>query len=408
MLFDFSALQQQLQSSLVSEKEVLIVSDERGIILLSSKADWLFQSFSNLPYSLKKSIYQQFESKHLFSQLGHVNIDEGILTTSSKKQGFKQEQSYLVHSMLLQGYPLRLHHLANINGVERQSLLSVAFLWFCLVVFALMLLFFKTKRRIQHEKANLENALQLRNNEFKHQQKLASLGMVATSIAHEINQPITAIKTEASIGSKYNDRGDIQQVKHSFTTIIEYTNLLSTITAQLKDFARKRKSTSSNIANIEQSIQQSILLNATRLQSDKVSCVVGEIDKTLYGKIDNHQLQQVLSNLIQNACDAMEVSFEKRITITVKVSADTLSIEVTDTGVGIDKEKQETVFDAFVSSKNQATSMGLGLAICQDILSHFGGSISLESPALTNVQANENKNRGARFTLQLLVAHQHI
>jgi len=403
MLLDLTSLQKQLETSLVSDEEVLMVSDERGIILLSSKADWLFQSFSNLPYNLKKSIYAQFESKQLFTQLGSVNIDEGILTTNTNNDGM-QEQSYLVRSILLQGYPLRLHHLANINSVEKQGVLSIIILWFCFFLLALMLLFLKTKRRIQSEKLSLEYALQQRNNEFKHQQKLASLGMVATTIAHEINQPITAIKTEANIGCKYNERGDSEQVKHSFATIVEYTQLLATITAQLKDFARKRKSSSSNLANIGQTIKQSIALNASRLQSEQVTCCVGEIGENLYGKIDNHQLQQVLSNLIQNACDAMKTCSEKQIIISVKTLADSISIDVTDTGIGIDEDKQKSVFDAFVSSKKQTSSMGLGLAICQDILSHFGGSISVVSPVVSNV----SESRGANFKINLLAEHERI
>ncbi|MGL1955999.1 MAG: ATP-binding protein [Colwellia sp.] len=393
MLLDLSLLQAQLETSLVSADKVVIISDERGIILLSSQKDWLFQSFSNLPYSLKKSIHKRFEAKKLFTQLGSINVDAGILTTTNKNDN---DQDYLVHSLPLQGYPLRIHYLANIAEVEKQSLLSIALLWLFLALLALMLLFLKTKRLIQVEKLSLEDTLQERNSEFKHQQKLASLGMMATTIAHEINQPITAIKTEAKIGSKYSQRGDSKETEKSFISIIEYTQLLAMITEQLKNFARKRKSSSSNVANIKDSIMQSISLNGSRLKSDRVSYTINDIDANLYGKIDVHQLQQVLSNLIQNACDAMQLCVEKQLTISVKAMANSLVIEVTDTGVGIDEDKQKSMFDAFVSNKNNTSSMGLGLAICQDILSHVGGGITVISPA------DVEKIKGTSFFIHLL------
>jgi len=394
MLMELSFVQQQLADSLLADQEILMVSDERGIILLSSNAKWLYKSFSNLPYSLKKSINSQFEQKQLFSQLGIVNIDNGILKTTNAKQ----EQSYLVHSSLLQGYPLRLHHLANIDAIDKQSYLYVVLFLFCIILLVLMMMFLKIKRRTQVEKAKLEQTLLERDKEFKHQQKLASLGMVATTIAHEINQPITAIKTEASIGCKYNDRGDSEQVAHGFKTIIEYTRLLSTITAQLKDFARKRKSSKSNTANIEQTIKQSLLLNYSRLKAEGVGYAINDFDNTLSAQIDEHQLQQVLNNLFQNACDAMQSSKQKHIHINVTTENKSIFITVADTGHGIDDAMQKTVLDAFVTSKNDTSSMGLGLAICQDILSHFGASISIVSTK-DDLLVN---NAGATFMISLM------
>ncbi|MBL4659477.1 MAG: GHKL domain-containing protein [Alcanivoracaceae bacterium] len=394
MLMELSFVQQQLASSLLPDQEILMVSDERGIILLSSNAQWLYKSFSNLPYSLKKIINAQFEQKQLFSQLGIVNIDNGILKTANAAQ----EQTYLVHSILLKGYPLRLHHLANIDDIKKQSYLYVLFFLFCIILLALMVLFLKTKRRAQAEKINLEQTLLERDTEFKHQQKLASLGMVATTIAHEINQPITAIKTEASIGCKYNERGDTGQVQHSLKIILEYTRLLASITAQLKDFARKRKTKKSNTANIEQTIKQSLTLNHSRMKADGVDYFVNDFDGSISAKIDEHQLQQVLSNLLQNSCDAMQTCQVKHIDISVTAEQECIYIKVSDSGIGIDKAMQKTVFDAFVSSKNETSSMGLGLAICQDILSHFGGGIRI----ITDENVSLSEPAGATFMISLL------
>jgi len=394
LLIDLSQLQEELTRSLLTKDQVVLMSDQRGIIMLSSEANWLYQTFSNLPYSLKKDIDQKFAQKQLFNQLGIANIDNDILSITADKS-HPEGQSFLAHSNLLSNHQLRIHHLANIAPINLRSNFTVAFILTCIVLLMFLGLLFKEKRQAlfaQHQYDRERKDLDI---EFKQQQKLASMGMMATNIAHEINQPITAIKTEAKIGNKFLERENYQEAEQSFTTIVKYTRLLAAITSQLKDFARKRNSSHYNVANIQQVFQQSLTLNNSRLTDENVQCKIDKFDGQLQAKIDQHQLQQILTNLLQNACDAMKDSTRKSIEISVKEHSSTIEIFFSDNGPGIPENILPTIFDPFVSSKEDASSMGLGLAICHDILNRVGGNIEILTEKV-------NAQHGAHFKISLV------
>jgi len=399
LLIDLSSLQSELNDSLLTKNQVVLLSDQRGIIMLSSETSWLYRTFSNLPYNLKKSLDENFSQKQLFTQLGIADIDDDILTTASENNDGSSE-SYLVYSSLLNNHDLRIHHLANIAPVAQRSNFYVAFMVICLILMTLLWLFYQERRQAQMIKQQHERKLKDFDTEFKQQQKLASMGMMATTIAHEVNQPITAIKTEAIVGLKYLERQNSDEVSKSFSRIVEYTKLLSAITSQLKNFARKGASHSHNVANVFQVIKQSLALNDFRLKNEGVTCHLAEFDRSLNAKIDQHQLQQVFNNLLQNSCDAMKTSAEKKIAIQIKFDEATIIITFSDSGPGIAKIIQENIFAPFVSNKGNASSMGLGLAICDDILCKVGGNIELLNSGLESTSSPSLT--GATFKISLL------
>jgi len=376
LLMDLSSLQNEISNSLPNEEEVVLVSDQRGIIILSSQEPWLYQTFTNLPYQVKKQIDPDFNEKQLFSQLGITNIDNDILTTRSNASHTSKE-SFLVHSMPFNDHALRIHHLTNITPVIQRSNFIVAFASICLLMLLLFWLFFKEKRQAQLAEKTHDRKLLNLEIEFKQQQKLASMGMMATNIAHEINQPITAIKTEAKVGNKWLDKENSQEASKSFQAILQYTELLSAITSQLKDFARKRNSSGYNVANVNQALNHSRTLYNSRLIEENVDLVIDDFDKALNVRIDQHQLQQVFNNLLQNACDAMITMEHKQINLRITLDGPMVNILFNDNGPGIPLSLQNNIFDPFVSSKESTSSMGLGLAICHDIITRVGGCIEL-------------------------------
>ncbi len=400
LLIDLSKLQKELNNSLLSKNQVVLLSDQRGIIMLSSETSWLYRTFSNLPYNLKKKLDEQFAEKQLFNQLGIADIDDDILTTSTAGNN-EISESFLVFSTLLSNYPLRIHHLANIAPVVQRSNFYVAFMIISLVLITLLWLFYQEMSQAQVVKTAHQRQLKDFELEFKQQQKLASMGMMATTVAHEINQPITAIKTEALVGLKYLERHNTEEVTKSFSTIVEYTKLLSAISAQLKNFARKGNTNVNNVANIYQVIKHSLALNDFRLQTDHVNCLVSGFDHGLNAKIDEHQLQQVFNNLLQNSCDALKNTTNKQINIQVSLEDSIVIILFSDNGPGIASAIQENIFAPFVSSKGNASSIGLGLAICDDILSKVGGHIELQIRD-TNEFIETEQLCGATFKISLL------
>ncbi|MBL4911291.1 MAG: GHKL domain-containing protein [Alteromonadaceae bacterium] len=376
LLIDLSALQTELSQSLFNKQTVVLVSDPRGIVMLSSEPDWLYQTFSNLPYALKKQLDKNFVEKKLFNQLGIVNIDNDILTTAINKKN-PQGQQFLVRSSILSDHPLRVHHLTNIMPLIKQSRFNVAFILICIILLSLFWLFIKEKRQAKFKQQQHQRVLKDLDIELKQQQKLASLGMMATTIAHDINQPITSIKTEASIANKYLARENYQEVAHSLSHIINATALLAAISSQLKGFACKRSPSQHNSTNLYQAINYSLSLFKARFISEHIHCALNEFDHNLAVVIDHNQLQQVMNNLLQNACDALCANADKKIEIKVSFDAITVIVFISDNGSGVKQEIKDDIFSPFISSKENASSLGLGLAICQDILSKVGGSIEL-------------------------------
>lgn len=376
VLLDLSFLQQKLSQSWVAKEQTLVVSDQRGIIVLSSDPNWLYRTFSDLPYNVKKKLAVNFTQQKRFNQLGLADLNEQVLTLNSIDIQTKNDR-FLVQSMLLNDLPLRIHYLSNISSVEKNSATYSALVFTCLILLSLILLLFKEKKSSLLLEIAQQKQLREHEAEIKQHHKMAAMGVMATNLAHEISQPVTSIKTEASISKKHLQLGDVAKSDQSLSTIINYTNLLANIIAQLKNFARKNRIDIHAVANIYEVIQQSKILYQHRLDADHVYWQEAINDKSFQAKIDKYQLQQVLGNLIQNACDAMKNSSDKYLWVEVHAEDEYLYIDIMDSGAGINAEIQQSLFSPFVSSKNQSSSMGLGLAICKDILGQSNGNIEL-------------------------------
>ncbi|PAJ72733.1 hypothetical protein CJF42_19735 [Pseudoalteromonas sp. NBT06-2] len=503
LLLDLSDFQTDLAKSWTTSEETLAISDQRGIILMSSDPNWLYRTFSNLPYQVKKNLRTVTGQQTAFEQLGIVSINEGILTMHNIDVSTMDEH-YLVNSLTLNDYQLRIHHLSNITPVIKSSYINAALTMACFILGSLILLLFKVKKNairleLAHQnqikesekhkhqiieatasglitfhyggkieslnlaalnlfsghstaqfdalselfvqahivqKASYPNknvyghsmetiALKSDGSQFpvqifikamgfgepplylltiidisdkknteaelKQNQKMAAMGMMATTLAHEISQPITAIKTEASIGKKLLSQGRPEETSESLATIIGYTQLLSKITSQLKDFAKKKKSDSRIMSNIYEVIQYSHILYQHRLENEHIIWNEMIEDRGLCAAIDPYQLQQVMGNLIQNSCDALTTFSEKKLSVCISTEDEYLYIDISDTGKGIDLDLQQSIFDPFVSTKNKSSSMGLGLAICKDILLRTQGNIELLQ-----------SEKGAHFRVTLL------
>lgn len=240
-----------------------------------------------------------------------------------------------------------------------------------------------------------EREAKRRLDELAHVSRVASIGEMASGLAHEINQPLTAIVSyaEACRLMVRSGREHREVLLSSLEQISKQGERAGDIIHRLREFVSKGKLERRPV-NVNELVDG--VLDMLRHEIDRHSIILrlerGEGLPMV--NADHVQIEQVIFNLVRNAIEAMDSNEPgtRELTIgTRKVQADKPAVEVflSDTGEGLAPERAERVFDAFFSTKQQG--MGLGLSITRTIVNAHGGRI----------WATPNKNRGAtlRFTL---------
>lgn len=210
--------------------------------------------------------------------------------------------------------------------------------------------------------------------------KLSALGLMASSFAHEVNNPLTTINIYAE---DLNDRLTMKDSTLDATEIHDYlekiignTKRCKSITSNLLNFSRKSHWNHASV-DIEGTIKDSINLVEHTVKKKGISVHVrmGSPLPTIVG--DGLKLMQVFVNLINNAVDAMEDGGQ--LTIDAVHSESEVCITIGDTGVGIPRENFSKLFDPFYTTKPVGKGTGLGLSVCYGIIQQFGGNMQIES-----------------------------
>jgi signal transduction histidine kinase len=211
------------------------------------------------------------------------------------------------------------------------------------------------------------------------QEKLASLGMLAAGVAHEIRNPLTAIKTWLYIQQKHLKHGTAE---HTEANIIG--DEISRLERIVKDFLMFAQPSDPHFVTVpaKQPLQDVQILLEPHLKKNGIKLVLGEI-VTAQIQIDPQQLKQVLINLIQNAADS--IGWDGTITLGARLDEKQLSdrlmeaviLEVSDTGKGIPPEVEKRLFDPFFTTKDFGT--GLGLPIAARIVEKHQGALQYQT-----------------------------
>ncbi len=211
-------------------------------------------------------------------------------------------------------------------------------------------------------------------------EKLASLGQLSASIAHEINNPLAGILTYAKLLVRRLDEGPLDETGRtaslkSLRLIERETERCTTIVRNLLDFARQRPLKIAEV-DVRAVAEEALTLvqNQFTLKGVVIDNRLGEVPRV---RADFGQLRQCFVNIALNACDATPPG--GRLTITAAPSADGRAVEVAfaDTGAGITPEKLARIFDPFFSTKEKGT--GLGLSVVYGIVQRHGGDIAVDS-----------------------------
>lgn len=219
-------------------------------------------------------------------------------------------------------------------------------------------------------------------------EKMSSLGQMASSLAHEIDSPLTIISGYCELLS--HDFKD-EKLLSRLNTIAEQVARCKKTTRDILDFSRKSKG-EKKPHNIETLVNQTLSLMQYVTKVRKIN-VSQNLDKSVPNiLVDGNQIQQVFFNLLKNAMDAMPHGGEIFITNKYQQGFDKTEITFQDTGTGISEENLKNLFKPFFTTKAKGT--GLGLTICLDIIKNHGGTIAAESAV----------GKGSKFIITLPVS----
>ncbi|CCK79485.1 PAS domain-containing sensor histidine kinase [Desulfobacula toluolica] len=245
-----------------------------------------------------------------------------------------------------------------------------------------------------------------------HQDKMASLGKLSSSVVHEINNPVAGILNLIMLCKRILKEDDI---KHDELDLFgQYLDLMETeirrigrIVSNLLVFARHSKIEVVKF-DVNELIEQTLILNSNLLKINKIR-VIEELEHNLpliCGSED--QLKQVIMNLISNAVESMSRVSKKRLTIRTfsKPEKKAVGIEVGDTGAGISQEMISKIFEPFFTTKQKGKGVGLGLSVVYGIIKEHGGRLFVDSTpekgtlfSITLFQELDQKKSGSTLSL---------
>jgi C4-dicarboxylate-specific signal transduction histidine kinase len=249
------------------------------------------------------------------------------------------------------------------------------------------------------ERMRAESALQKAQAELAHMTRLTTMGELTASIAHEVNQPLTAVLNNANacLDLLPNGAPNLEEVREALTEIIDDADRASDVIARVRQLAKR--------APIEKSsVDLKIIVNDVLTLARSESAARGitirtdlSADMPLVSG-DRVQLQQVLLNLVVNGMDAMDTTEESRRVLIISGRRETRDgsaealLSVQDSGIGFKPEQMDRLFEAFYTTKPHG--MGMGLAISRSIIEAHAGRLWAET----------NHGSGATFLISLPAA----
>ncbi|WP_245458512.1 MULTISPECIES: sensor histidine kinase [unclassified Mesorhizobium] len=238
------------------------------------------------------------------------------------------------------------------------------------------------------ERENAEAKVRRLRDDLAQANRLSILGQIAAGVAHEINQPVAAIRTYAENAGRFLDAGKTERASVNLTSIVSMTERIGAITSTLRSFAR-RPGVAASPLPVREAIEGALSLLSGRIRDSGVTIVKPRGTASPLVMASRIRLEQILVNLLQNALDAMKDRPDPRIEIDLAERDDRVLISVRDNGPGLGPEAAGNLFMPFQTTKEKG--LGLGLVISQEIAQELGGTLRLDPDTAG----------GASFTIDL-------
>ncbi|MBK1721284.1 sensor histidine kinase [Thiocystis violacea] len=399
---------------------IFLVTDPDGVIFVSTRPEQRFRTLFPVDAATRARIqrsnrYPEAELAALDMTLGAA-LPTGQLVRLSTGRRWPGRQTYLLQSRAMPAAGWQVHALTDTGEALRDSLrltiLAAAMVVMSGLIAALLLQQQRGRRahaalaeaaRASLERINLqleervasrtaeltrsnrrlrdeiderlraEQALREAQQALIQSAKLATLGQMSAGINHELNQPLSAIRTYADNGRLLLRQGRAREVTDNLEQILALTDRMAKIGSQLKLFARK---TSGELTDLPLA---PVIEGAARIAAPLLAKSDGHLETRvpadLRVRANDVLLQQVLVNLLGNACQAIAGGPQRRILLSAVRLEDMIVTRVQDTGPGIPRSDLDLIFEPFFTTKDAGEGLGLGLAISARIAIEMGGAL---------------------------------
>ena len=432
----------QLEKSWSTVEAPVLVADENGVVILSSVPDWKFTTLRPLDESTRSAFdrTQQYNRRALqplgvreTAVLNHgarlVRVARDPMETVSV---YAVAGQFLAQSQPLPGAPWTLTVFSHLESVDDISAIRAAVAGIStllLGILAMMVYQWRRhlsdrlaarealqkahddlERKVEERTADLSDAnqqlqeeiaervraertLQAAQSELIQAGKLAVIGQLSAGIAHELNQPLAALRTLSGNTAKFLERGDETTARANLERIAQLVDRMGQITGQLKTFARK-SSGQLHPVDLRQVVGHAVALLEQRVAASHARIETRFPEHSLLALCDANRLEQVVVNLIGNALDAMSGQPDALVEIDGSLNGRMVRLDVRDHGTGLGDDVKAHLFEPFFTTKEAGVGLGLGLAISAGIVNDFGGTLS----------GANHPNGGALFIIEIPLA----
>jgi two-component system NtrC family sensor kinase len=322
-----------------------------------------------------KTIYEEF--------LANQQISPGKILIATKTDSSLHKNIYIAASIKNGDWLLVYQQRITDAFADLNKTFMITTALMCIGLIGIVIMAFTLSRTIVQRVAKADAEKQMMSKKVVETGKLASVGELASGVAHEINNPIAIMVEEAGwIGDlleeeefeKIENRAEIERAVEK---IQYHGNRCKEITSKLLSFARKTDTTVHDV-DINALLEELVALSSQRAKYGMVE-IQTDFQKGLPSlRASTSELQQVFFNLINNAIDAMDPE-GGTLRISSRQRENTLVISVSDTGHGIPEANLDRIFDPFFTTKAVGKGTGLGLSICYGIIEKMGGKVEVNS-----------------------------
>ena len=393
---------EQLEQSWATVEVPVIVTDQNGVVILASVSSWKFTTLRPLPDQERRRLERslQYNARPLPS-LGLTReeaFDENAVLVrlalpSDVDGGSKLSGNFLAQTAPMGDTGWSLTVLSPAGEVRAIAWTRAALAAIASAFVGILLVLLDQRRRHLRDRLRAREALQRAHDELErkveertrtlratqdelvHAAKLATIGQISAGLAHELNQPLAALRTLSGNAVKFLRRGDIATAESNLDRIGSIVDGMGTLTNQLKSFARKSSGMPGPV-DVRRAVDNALFLLDQRWRRANVTVTTEMGADEMTALCDANRLEQVMVNLIANALDAIEGIAAPMLRIRGRREATRVIVEVHDNGPGLPEDVREHLFEPFFTTKESNRGLGLGLAISLEIVHHFSGTLS--------------------------------
>lgn len=418
----------------------MLLADENGVVILASDPSWKLATVRALSGEQRAKLDRSLQYNR--APLPQLELSTVRPLSSGPAQGgdalvrLRQGPPMLAQHQALSGTDWDLTLLTNTSQARMAALNSAALAGVVAAFVLLLAAAWNVRRRIISERLATRAALEAANGELErkvaertadlsatNQQlqaevaertrteaflrqaqdglmqagKLAAVGQMSAGIAHELNQPLAALRTLSGNTGKFLARGDYDTAQTNLDKIIGLVERMGRITGALKSFARNPVAGQGISAQLGEAVDNALFLLDTRV-AEVAPRIERDIDAHLAVACDPNRLEQVLVNLIGNALDALKDRHDPLLSLRAYASGSMVHLTVRDNGPGLSEAAFARLFEPFFTTKPAGEGLGLGLTLSAGILNENGG----------NLTAINHPDGGACFTLALPRAREEL